>query len=84
MARNNLKELHTGNIPSISSLRVGHHHVMIFRSCVTYFQVLYARHNELRDSGIPSDLFKLEHLATLVSNPTYVLSLFIVDVLTGF
>ena len=31
-------------------------------------QVLYARHNELRDSGIPSDLFKLEHLATLVSN----------------
>ena len=30
-------------------------------------QVLYARHNELRDSGIPSDLFKLEHLATLVS-----------------
>ncbi|XP_065899983.1 protein flightless-1 homolog [Dysidea avara] len=48
LARNKLNELHTGNIPSLSSLRV-----------------LYASHNELRDSGIPSDLFKLEHLATL-------------------
>ena len=50
------------------------------------FQVLYARHNELRESGIPSDLFKLEHLATLVSDTISIACLpcYVCVVLIGF
>ena len=35
---------------------------------VSIHQVLNAHHNNLRESGIPSDLFNLEHLVTVVSN----------------
>ena len=82
LARNNLKELHIGSISSISSLRVRQHHVM-FQVVLQIFQVLYARHNQLRDSSIPSDVFKLEHLATLVSNSKFYHCV-IVYMLTGF
>lgn len=86
IAHNKMTALHSGNLPALSSLRVGLPLHSTSPSCFplpllppllpslyssrSWSQVVNVAHNTLRDSGLPSELFTLKGLHTLVSDST--------------
>lgn len=65
MARNELQELHNGELHNIQSIRVCPYFNFNVNATGILMQILNANHNAIHDSGLPPDVFSIRDLVTL-------------------
>ena len=65
LARNELQDLDNANLSGINSLRVSESVLVLSCNPPTSLKILNANHNDIDDSGVPSDIFTIRDLVTL-------------------